>query len=899
MAANVDSSSNSNTNFSTTDPFSNPYTLQHSDNPTAVLVSPPLNGDNYNTWHRSMRMALRAKNKLGFVDGTITVPNSSVPTYHQWVRVNDMITSWLIHSMVPELATSIIYADTAQAIWTDLQERFSQPNSMKIYEVKKSISDCLQKDLSITTYYTRLKILWDELASYITIPTCSCGAAKAVTELLQQDHAMQFLEGLNDGFSAIRSQILLQEPLPSVNKIYSLMLQEERQRLLVILTPNPTEGSALVASQSSQQKSKPAHVFLNHGKGTNGQKNRPKINCTHCGRDNHTIDKCYKIHGYPPRTNQYSGNHPSKHSHSQPRVFAVASAQQGEPSQGSEPAGVASSTITQEQYDHILTILQRGRNDPLTNFAGMSLSSFLNDTWIIDSGATNHMCSSSEILQSSSPNTSLSTVQMADGSTATITRIGSTSINPSLHLDNIFLIPSFKFNLLSVSQLTKSLNCSVTFFSDHCVFQDLTTKKTIGVGKCWNGLYYLQRSMNFLAGLKPSFDIWHWRLGHPAANRSVSILSIDPGVSFSKKIICDVCPLGKHARNFFPSSNIKTTAPFQLIHCDIWGSFFAPSNTDAHYFLTIVDDFSRCTWVFLMKHKSETQSILKTFISFISTQYATRVGNIQTDGALLISVDELKSIFPVKGIRTDNGTEFLSKELQDFFKIHGIIHQRSCVSTPQQNGVVERKHRHLLDVARTLRFQSNLPLIFWGECILTAAYLINKIPSPVLNEKTPHELLLGSPPTYSHLKVFGCLCYAHNLSPQRHKFDARSKPGIFIGYPFGQKGYKIYDLKSKTIYTSRDVLFYEQIFPYRNYHDHPSSQPVLPLPISEIHNDLHVPSSENHSPCNSRIEISNSQDHPVRYRRPPRYLNDYICNTTITAHDPPPMSSSGKGTITL
>ena len=134
-----------------------------------------------------MHIALRTKNKLGFVDGTILAHSSTCSNIEQWVRTNDMVTSWLIHSMVLELASSIIYLGTAQAIWMDLEERFSQPNSTKTYEVKKAILDCKQRDLSISTYYTHLKILWDELASYIIIPSYSCRAAKTVTHLLQQD----------------------------------------------------------------------------------------------------------------------------------------------------------------------------------------------------------------------------------------------------------------------------------------------------------------------------------------------------------------------------------------------------------------------------------------------------------------------------------------------------------------------------------------------------------------------------------------------------------------------------------------------------------------------------------------------------------------------------------------
>lgn len=149
------------------------------------------------------------------------------------------------------------------------------------------------------------------------------------------------------------------------------------------------------------------------------------------------------------------------------------------------------------------------------------------------------------------------------------------------------------------------------------------------------------------------------------------------------------------------------------------------------------------------------------------------------------------------------------------FHGHGIIYQHSCVTTPQQNGVVERKHRHLLDVARALRFQADLPLSFGGECVLTATYLINKLPTPILKYKSPHQILLGSPPSYSSLRVFGCLYFAKNMNIQ-HKFDKRSKPGIFVGYLFNEKGHHIYDMKTRQIYVSRNAQFHENVFPYQD-----------------------------------------------------------------------------------
>lgn len=184
----------------------------------------------------------------------------------------------------------------------------------------------------------------------------------------------------------------------------------------------------------------------------------------------------------------------------------------------------------------------------------------------------------------------------------------------------------------------------------------------------------------------------------------------------------------------------------------------------------------------------------------------------------------------IQTVRSDNALEFADFKFIQFFHDNGILHQTSCPHKPQQNARVERKHRHILEIARAIRFHAHLHVSLWGDCVQAAVHIINRLPTPVLKNSTPYYILHNKPPVYSHLKVIGCLAFAQNPSFTTDKLSPRVVLCLFLGYPSSQKGYKLLNLLTQTTFTSRDVKFHESIFPY---HPDSLSSYMKLLPVSE------------------------------------------------------------------
>ncbi|XP_073019436.1 uncharacterized protein [Primulina eburnea] len=554
--------------------FNDPLYIHPSDTPGMSLITHHLIGtDNYGIWSRAMLIALRAKNKTGFIDGTCQRPAFDHPTLHQWERCNALVLSWIMNSVSKEIFGGIVYAVDTSSVWTDLKEQYDKINGSRIFSLHRDIGRLTQAGNTISSYYCNLKQLWDEYSSLVVLPSCECATARQYIAHDQQQKLLQFLMGLNESYTPLRSQILMMRPLPSV------------------------EASLLPTTDVA-------------------------------------ADKTTTV----------------------PSIFTPA------------------------QYAEILKLLGTHKDhspaEPVNNMAGISDKLNSSSHWIIDSGSTEHMVGDSNMLQNyGSVATSSKFVRLPNNTKARVHKMGSVLLTNSINLTN-----------------------------------DLKTGRLMG----------------------------------------------------------------------------------------------------------IVDEFSKATWVYLMQFKVDVLQLLKNFFQLVKTQFSTLV----------------------KIVRTDNASDFFKSECTLLFNSLGIVHQSSCPYTPQQNGVVERKHRHILDIARALRFQSSLPLKFWGDCVFTACYLINRTPTGLLKNKTPHELLFHKLPSYCHLRVFGCLCYATTLT-LKDKFSARASACVFLGYSNTQKGYKVMNLDTRKFLVSRDVVFHESIFPFVSpIHYQPVFPPYTAPEFSSIQSDF-------------------------------------------------------------
>ncbi|KAJ9560845.1 hypothetical protein OSB04_006005 [Centaurea solstitialis] len=463
--------------------------------------------------------------------------------------------------------------------------------------------------------------------------------------------------------------------------------------------------------------------------------------------------------------------------------------------------------------------------------------------WYLDSGCSKHMTGRKEILHNFKPKF-CGSVQFGNEQYAPIVGYGDV-IQDKVTIKKVSLVEGLGHNLFSIGQFCDK-DLEVGFKKRRCVVKTEAGKELL-VGTRRRNLYKIDlrdvKAKNTLCLLSKASNqqsiLWHRRLSHlnfKGLNKLViGNLAIGiPDLRFQQDHLCSACQLGKMKRVSHKSKlEHGTEKPLQLIHMDLCGPMRVQSINGKKYVLVMVDDYSRYTWVKFLRSKDEAPEIIISVLKEVQV-------NLQSQ---------------VQKIRSDHGTEFKNKVLGGYLESVGIKHTFAAVRTPQQNGVVERRNRTLVEAARTMLAYSKLPMFLWAEAVDTACYTQNR--SIVNNRfgKTPYELINNQVPNIGHFRVFGCRYFVLNDREDRHKLQAKSDEAIFIGYSKNSIAYRVYNKRTKMVMESSNVKF----DPYAEMaSEHDSSEPGLTgvLAVNLVNPDHVTPTKQQDGASTSTNNLS-------------------------------------------
>uniref|UniRef100_A0A2N9IB18 CCHC-type domain-containing protein n=1 Tax=Fagus sylvatica TaxID=28930 RepID=A0A2N9IB18_FAGSY len=472
----------------------------------------------------------------------------------------------------------------------------------------------------------------------------------------------------------------------------------------------------------------------------------------------------------------------------------------------------------------------------------------LNNSWLLDSACSFHVTPHRNWFDTYR-SINCGSVRMGNDATCTIIGMGTIKIKMSdgvvRTLEEVRHIPDMRKNLISLGILDSK---GYSYKSENGIMKVSKGAMVVMTGQKISSNVYKLLGNTILGGVAAVAEsedddtlLWHMRLGHMSERgmRELHKRNLLTGIKSCKLDFCKYCIMGKQCRVRFKTATHKTKGILDYVHSDIWGPVRTPSKGGAQYFMSFIDDYSRKAWVYFLKNKSEAFAKFKIWKAEVENQTGRKI----------------------KCLRTDNGTEYRDGDFLKFCEEHGIKRHFTVRKTPQQNGVAERLNRTIIETARCLRLNAELPKIFWAEAVDMACYIINRSPRVALDGKVAEEVWTGQEVDYSFMRIFGCPAYVHISGEDRSKLDPKSKKCIFLGFKKGVKGYKLWDPVAQKVVISRDVVELDELESQSNEEPH----------------------------SNDQEQDSTRSDRPKRNRRPPvRYgFEDLVSYALLTSSEDP------------
>lgn len=743
-----------------------PPTAAKKEGGASSLKCPMLNSSNYTVWSIRMKTLLNVNKVWGAVEKGEDDGDK-----------DDLATALLFQSIPETIILQVGGLDTAKEIWDAIKTR-----NVGADRVKEARLQTLMAEFDRLRMKETEKI--DEFVGKLTEITSK---AAALGEEIEEPKIVQkFLKSLPRKkfihMVASLEQLLDLKKTPFEDIIGRMKAYEER----IVEEEEDTheDQSKLMFTNSETQPARDfehrsrgrgsfyrggGRSFRGRGRGgrSNGNRDLSKIECFRCDKLGHFASNCPD------------------------RLLKLQETQEDNNSETQEADGLMMHEIVETNE----IVFLNERNIKPKEF---ETSTGEENVWYLDNGASNHMTGNRNYFKTINESIT-GKVRFGDDSRVDIKGKGSilfvSKNGEKKILAEVYYIPDLKSNIISLGQATKS-GCAVKMKEDYLTLHDkegnLITKANRSKNRLYKVIMEIVDSRCLQLEVASDSNKWHARLGHIGVDSMRSMVKKKlvvgiPEIEVERET-CASCLMGKQTRSVFPqTSKYRASQVLELIHGDLCGPITPSTPTRNRYIFVLIDDFSRYMWTILLKEKGEAFEKFRKFKALV----------------------EQETGVSIKCFRTDRGGEFTSSEFQNFCENSGVKRHLTAPYSPQQNGVVERRNRTLLEMTRSILKHMSLPDYLWGEAVRHSTYLINRVASRALANLTPYEAFKKKRPNVEHLRIFGCIGFAKTESQHLKKLDDRSKKLVHLGTEPGTKAYRMFDPTNQKIIVSRDVVFDE------------------------------------------------------------------------------------------